>query len=142
MSNKKITLEDIKKIDSFQELIALGIGEVMYDVSHRGGKVGFYGQEVAYAFELDPYLLSPKYGVYVNYLGGGLRGSICSSGYSKSIPADKALLLDALAEACKRVYLALENEQGLNEETYPDGDTNWEALGTNRAREAEIKAAY
>ena len=43
-------------------------------------------------------------GAYVNYLGGGLRGSIQTSSYSTEIVGKKKELLDLLLEACVRVY--------------------------------------
>jgi hypothetical protein len=81
-------------------------------------------------------------GAYVNYLGGGLRGSIQTSSYSTEIVGKKKELLDLLLEACVRVYENLEDESGLNDEEYENGDTNWDALGTKMSRKAGISSAY
>ena len=120
-------------------LQALGIGNLDYDIGHRGGTLGFRGGDVAAAFGIDENLLPGHVGAFVNYLGGGLRGSICTSTYSKEITGKKKELLDELLAACKRAYESLENGSGLNDDEYPDGDTNWEAQGTKAARAAGIK---
>jgi len=121
---------------------ALGIGQLDYDIGYRGGTLGFRAEDVAAAFGIDESLLSRHIGAFVNYLGGGLRGSICTSTYSKEITGKKKELLDELLAACKRAYESVENEAGLNEEEDPDGETNWEAVGTNASRAAGVKSAY
>lgn len=137
-----ITLKQLNAVSTLDQLEGLNIGQCQYDVSGRGGNLGFDGQDVSRFLEIESFLLPPKFGAYCNYLGGGLRGSVCTSSFSKNVPAKKARLLSALADACKRVYENIENDGGLNDETYPDGDTNWEALGTKASRNAGIKAAY
>ena len=121
-------------------LEALGIGQLDYDIGYRGGTLGFRSSTVAAAFGIDENLLPRHIGAFVNYLGGGLRGSICTSTYSKEITGKKKELLDELLAACKRAYESLENGSGLNDDEYPDGDTNWEAQGTKAARAAGIKS--
>ena len=121
-------------------LEALGIGQLDYDIGYRGGTLGFRSSTVAAAFGIDENLLPRHIGAFVNYLGGGLRGSICTSTYSKEITGKKKELLDELLAACKRAYESLENGSGLNDDKYPDGDTNWEAQGTKAARAAGIKS--
>ena len=50
--------------------------------------------------------------------------------------------LNAIAEKCGQFYSDIENSENLNEEEDQDGETNWEAIGTNRSREAGIVSAY
>jgi hypothetical protein len=137
-----ITVKQLKAVVTLDQLEALNIGQCQYDISGRGGYLGFYGQDVSRFLEIDDSFLPPKFGVYCNYLGGGLRGSLCTASFSKNVPAKKARLLSALVDACKRVYENVENDEGLNAETYLDGNTNWNAVGTKASRIAEIKSAY
>ena len=111
-------------------------------ISYRGGTLGFYGSDVANYLNIDPAYLPRNFGAYCNYLGGGLRGSVQASDYYNKLPAKCTKLLNALGLACVRVYIYLENGAGLNDSKYPDGNTNWEALGTQRCRQAGIKSAY
>lgn len=124
---------------------------IEYDISHRGGTYGAASGDVVAA--LFPTLsdrtalmidnwLPNKVGVHCNYLGGGLRGSINRSDFSKDMPAKYAKRIDSFTRECKNRYLAIENGEGLNDEEYPDGDTNWDAIGTNRSRAAGVKSAY
>jgi hypothetical protein len=62
------------------------------------------------------------------------------SGYSKSVPERKAKWLDALTDACKRAYIHAEG--GMNDEEDENGETNWEAIGTNQCRTAGVVSAY
>jgi len=130
-----ITLDEKMKA----KFAALGIGQLDYDIGYRGGTLGFRAEDVAAAFGIDENLLPRHIGAFVNYRGGGLRGAICVSTYSKEITGKKKELLDELLAACKRAYESLENGSGLNDDEYPDGDTNWEAQGTKAARAAGIK---
>lgn len=128
---------------------------IEYEISHRGGKYGAAVDDVIGALFptiCDSYsnvyqkiknLLPNKIGAWVNYLGGGLRGSICRSDYSKELPAKYAKRIDAFTRECKRRYLEIENGEGLNDTEDADGETNWDALGTNRSRAAGVKqSAY
>ena len=133
-------LQAIKDVVTLEDLQELGIGEVIYEVGGRGGNLGFSGYDVAEYLDVDSDYLPGKYGVYCNYLGGGIRGAIASSGYSSEIAEDKAELLDALGEACKKVYLFIEN--GLNDEYYEDGEPNWDAQATAAARAGGTVSAY
>lgn len=137
-----IKLTELKKVNTYEDLENLGIGTVYADISHRGGGVGFYSNDVASEFEVSEGDLPRKFGAGCNYLGGGLRGSIFASSFSDRITGRKAKLLSELASACVRVYENIENGSGLNDEEYPDGDTNWEAKGTNQSRKAGIISAY
>lgn len=124
---------------------------IKYDISHRGGT---YGAEAGYAVEaLFPTLNQEKVdeivnmlprmvGVHCNYLGGGLRGALVRSDYAKEMPAKYAKRIDAFTRECKRRYLEIENESGLNDEEYADGDTNWDAIGTNASRKAGVVSGY
>jgi len=122
--------------------------KVIADVSHRGGKYGITAEtfwdeiltdKQAARFDLN--LVPKNIGVYCNYLGGGMRGSITGGGYDKDLPKDIATKIDKLVNACKTRYENIENESGLNTD-YPDGDTNWEAKATKSARKSGIVSAY
>jgi hypothetical protein len=148
-NSKKITVRDIVlKLE--QE------NRIDYDISYyyyRGGKYGAKAGDVVAALfptlstekaeELEN-LLPNKVGVYCNYLGGGLRGALCRSDYSKEMPTKYARRIDdAFTRGeCKRRYEEIENELGLNDEEDSDGNINWDALGTRKMREASIESAY
>lgn len=136
------TLKELRAVQTIDDLEDLEIGSVYCDISHRGGGLGFYSEDVASHFEVERFYLPPKFGAGCNYLGGGLRGSIFGSTFSDKIIGRKAALLKELASACVRVYENIENEDGLNDEEYPDGETNWEALGTRKCRNSGIRRAY
>lgn len=106
-----IKLAELKKVKTYDDLEGLGIGRVYCDISYRGGGVGFYAEDVARAFDVYDYQLPGKFGAYCNYLGGGLRGSINASDFSKEIIGKKRRLLEELAEACVRVYDNIDREE-------------------------------
>lgn len=137
-----VTMKQLKKASTIEDLEDLEIGSVYCDISHRGGGIGFYGSDVAEHFDVDQTLLPPKFGAGCNYLGGGLRGSIFPSNFSPKIKGEKEMLLRELANACVRAYKNAENETGMNDETDEDGETNWDALGTKASRNAGIESAY
>ena len=75
------------------------------ELSHRGG-----GIEI----DAEDYLHLPhaKMTAYQNYLGGGMTGSIQSScNFDVSIDADLQAKALALAEALKRYFYSLSNEE-------------------------------
>ena len=133
----KKKLNNIHTLEDLQE-----IGRILVDIGHRGGKVGLSSDIVSEELNIPSHLLPRMIGAYVNYLGGGLRGSIQTSSYSSEIVGKKKELLDLLLEACVRVYENLEDESGLNDEEYEDGETNWDALATKMSRQAGISSAY
>lgn len=133
---------DLKKVKSIEGFKSLGFGEPLYDIGHRGGYFGYYGGEVARVLDVPEGMISDKCGAYCNYLGGGIRGAVTGSGYSKDLSAAKQALVKAFQDACVRVYIALENGTGLNDSEYPDGDTNWEAQATAAAWRAGTVSAY
>ena len=135
-------IKQIREVETLADLQALNIGQVIYDIGHRGGNLGFSGAAVAEHFDLDSGLLPRNFGAYCNYLGGGIRGSVSASTFSNQITGRKAKLLIALGEACVRAYKSVEDENGQNDEEYPDGDTNWDAVATKAARNAGIQSAY
>jgi hypothetical protein len=106
-----IKMSIIKKVKTYDDLEGLGIGRVYCDISYRGGGIGFYGSDVARAFDVSEGDLPGKFGAYCNYLGGGLRGSINASEFSSDIIGRKAKLLEALAEACVRAYDNIDREE-------------------------------
>ena len=111
-------------------------------ISHRGGHLGFFGASLSSFLDIPEFYLPGNAGAYCNYLGGGLRGSIQISTYSSKIIGRKKILLDAILQACKRVYINIESDSGLTSETDDDGETNWENTGTNACRAAGINSAY
>jgi hypothetical protein len=116
-----------------------------YDSGDRGGYVGVSSRDFISWLGLDDeiiHLLPSKIGAYCNYLGGGLRGGIGTSTYSNELPEDIAKLVDAFTDVCRNAYLCAEDEMNMNDEYDEDGDTNWEAVGTNAARDAGITSAY
>jgi len=120
-------------------------GNASWDIGYRGGTYGMSAEKALELLGIDEdcsHLLTRKVGAHCNYLGGGLRGSICRSDYSDKLPSKIARKIDMLIEACAKRYEEIENGGGLNEEEYPDGDTNWEAQGTNRCRNAGVVSAY
>ena len=107
---KKIGIKELKKVKTIEDLENLGIGRVYCDISHRGGGLGFYSEDVASWVDVDNCYLPSKFGSGCNYLGGGLRGSIFPSDFSNKITGKKANLLNALGNACVRVYEYLDSE--------------------------------
>lgn len=136
------TIKELQAVQTIKDLEALGIGSIYCDISHRGGGVGFYGSDVAEHFNVDSVYLPRHFGAGCNYLGGGLRGTIFPSNFSDKIKGTKANLLKELANACVRAYQNDEDGTGLNDDEYPDGETNWEALGTKMTRRAGTRSAY
>ena len=122
-----------------------------YDISNRGGTYGARGWVVVdalfptlsddKAWEISN-LLPNRIGAWVNYLGGGLRGSIVRSDYSRELPAKYARRIDSFTRECARRYEAIENGAGLNDVEDAAGETNWDALGTQRSRLAGVVSAY
>jgi hypothetical protein len=137
-----VKLTELKKVKTYKDLEKLGIGKIYCDISHRGGGIGFWSNDIAKSFKVNEGDLPRKFGAGCNYLGGGIRGSIFPSNFSNRITGKKAKLLSALALACVRVYENLEDESGLNGEKYPDGDTNWESKATKEARKNRAISAY
>jgi len=108
---KKIGIKELKKVKTYNDLEDLGIGKIYSNISYRGGGIGFYSSDVAMFFDVNEYQLPSKFGAACNYLGGGLRGSIYASDFSKEITGRKAKLLNELASACVRVYKNIDNEE-------------------------------
>ena len=135
-----ITKKQIEECNTLEDLGALDLG-LDYSVGGRGGYVGLWASKVAEHFNIPVNYLPRKFGAYCNYLGGGIRGAIMASSFSKDVPEKKARILEALAEACKRAYENAENETGMNDD-YEDGETNWEAEATKAARKANLVSAY
>jgi hypothetical protein len=134
---KKITMNDIYNLED-NRLID-------YDINYRGGKYGISLDDFINNFMPDNEdikdLLPNKIGVYCNYLGGGLRGSICKSDFSEKLPEKYAKIVDSFTELCCQRYLEIEDEMELNEEGEGE-EINWEARGTNKCRNAGIVSNY
>lgn len=144
MKNAKTIIKKINTTDTPDGLLAI-LGKEHFDIcdlSYRGGNLGFYGSFIAEFVGVEDCLLPNKFGAYCNYLGGGLRGTINASDFSNDITGSTRELLEAIANACVRAYNYYENETGLQDEEYPNGETNWENLGTNKSRQAGVVSAY
>ena len=137
-----VTLDKLKSVNTLEELETLGIGKVFIDISHRGGGIGFYSNDVSEHFGVPEFYLPRKFGAGCNYLGGGIRGSIFPSNFDDQIQGEERELLEELGNACVRVYEDIENENGLNDDEYEDGDTNWDAIATKKVRENGTTSAY
>lgn len=135
-------IEKFNQIETIAELEDLNIGKLYIDISCRGGQIGFHSCDVGAFIGINDALLPNMVGAYCNYLGGGMRGTIVGSNYSEDVPQNKRQLLDAVINACKRVYLNIENDLYLNDEEDEDGETNWDAIATNKARNGGIVSAY
>ena len=139
----KITLTNLKKIYTLEQLKELDMGSPIYDIGERGGHLGFAGIHVANRIGVSSNYLPKSYGVYCNYLGGGIRGALTHSGFDDKISIRKKQLLEALADACKRVYINIEADMGLIDE-YDEysGEPNWNNMATNTARNNGTVSAY
>lgn len=138
----KKMLAKVKKVKTPEDLEALDIGNPVYEVGERGGGVGLDGDDVAAYCDIPAKYLPNNFGCGCNYLGGGVRGAIFPSGYSENVPETVKPFLDALAQACIRVYENIENGNGMNDDEYADGDTNWDAKATKASRKAGVVSAY
>jgi hypothetical protein len=133
-------LKEIRNAQNIGDLDALGLGRVDFEISYRGGGLGFYSSKVADVIGVRESDLPIKFGASCNYLGGGVRGSISQSGFHPSIVGRKRKLLEAISEACVRVYQNLEDETGLNDDS--EDEPNWDARATKANRDAGIISAY
>ena len=135
-----LTKKVLESLTTLTELSA--IANVSYQIGERGGFLRIPGKTVAALLDIEPHLLPNNVGVYVNYLGGGLRGGICKSQYSSEITGEKKDLLDLLIDACQSAYIDAENELCLNEDYDDDGEMDWNSIGTKTARIAGIISSY
>lgn len=113
-----IKIKDLKKIKILQQLEKLNIGNIDIDISHRGGHLGFSGNDVADFFDIPYEYLPLNFGAYCNYLGGGIRGSIQSSTFFKGLYQTQpqvTRLLEELGKACIRVYEKIDKETVTND---------------------------
>lgn len=137
--NEVCSYEDMQ---SFCDKYGLSL---MCDIGHRGGYVGAGDADVARYILGDPeleWMLPGKVGAYCNYLGGGMRGAICTSTWHRDMTDDNNAKLQAWCDACERVYNDIESECGLQDEYDDDGETNWDNVATQAARNAGTTSAY
>lgn len=135
-------ISQIKKCNTVEDLNELGLGNVTYEIGYRGGHLGFWSRQISEAMNIPMEYLPKGFGAACNYLGGGVRGAIFPSGYNKNIPKAKARILDALSEACIRVYKNLEMD---SIDADSDDETSceyWNKKGTDSARMAGTISAY
>lgn len=137
-----VEIRQLKKVQSYDDLESLGIGRIYFDISYRGGNIGFCGETISEHFNVHASKLPKRFGAYCNYLGGGIRGCINSSTFSPDIGDRKRKILTELANACVRVYENIEKEFGLNNTEDEEGNINWDAAATEKARKAGIVSAY
>jgi hypothetical protein len=126
-------------------------GRISYDISYRGGTCGVDSETLCkvlfsdkgYEKAIDISAELPgKTGVYCNYLGGGLRGSLLSSPFDRVSLKYARERIEGFIQACRDFYDLCEMENGLQDEEYPDGETNWDNMATNAARAAGVVSAY
>lgn len=139
----------ISKVENvFCQLVAGG--EADYEISHRGGHYGFDSGYLVDALfpnvsdSVREKILSGmprKYGVYCNYLGGGIRGAVSSSGFASDLPKYVQKALSEIADHCKSSYHVIESEMGLIDEG-TDDEPNWDNIASNASRAAGVKSAY
>jgi hypothetical protein len=134
-------LKDIRNAQTIKDLDNLGLGYVRWDVSYRGGYLGFYSSNIASALKIRESNLPLNFGAHCNYLGGGIRGSIVSSVFSFKLTGRNKQLLNEIAAACVRVYKNIEDESGIND-VDGDNEINWDARATESARKEGIISAY
>ena len=118
--NSTITIKDLKKANTIEDLENLNIGNLRYDIGYRGGSLFYSASDISETFDIPEWQLTGKVGAYVNYLGGGLRGSVSTSDYNRVEGKRKQRLVEELLNACQRAYINAENEQGMNDEEYED----------------------
>ena len=128
------TLKQLRSINTPDELVHL-IGQFDYD-NGRGGYLGYSSKHIADLFNISIDLLPRKFGVYYNYLGGGVCGALQLSTFGDEVGVRKAKLLTELTKACKRVCEYLEGDEN------DEGEVNWDAVATKAARKAGIVSAY
>ena len=133
-------LKEIRNAQTIEDLENLGLGSVDCDISYRGGGIGFYASEIAEAVGVSESDLPINFGAGCNYLGGGVRGAIFASSFNSKITGRKRQLLEAIADACVRVYENIENESGLNADN--EDAPNWDARATKASRNAGIISGY
>lgn len=129
-----MTLKQIKAIQAIADLQEYHLLEIYldYDISHRGGTLGFSRKFISETFNIPEEQLTKRVGCYVNYLGGGIRDKIRTSDTHLITNKTKKKKIEEFCLMCKRIYLELEDDY--NHEEYPDGDINWDAMATNSIR--------
>lgn len=135
-----LTKKVLESLTTLTELSA--IANVSYQIGDRGGYLGLSSYAVGELLGIESSKLPKNVGVYVNYLGGGLRGGICRSTYNPEINERQKELLELLIDACRRAYINLEDELYLNEDYDKDGEMDWNSIGTKAVRTAGILSAY
>lgn len=106
-----------------------------------GGKCGHYavnGEDLANAIGIPDWQLTPKVGVYHNYLGGGIKGALIETEYHKVTNAKAAAIVENVIKWCRQRFEEIEAEMYDDD----DAETNWEREATLAARNAGITSAY
>ena len=121
--------------------------ELEYDIGHRGGTYGARAAKVIDALgmtNVSAEMLPNKTGVYCNYLGGGLRGTVnvlatASEMVAHGVPKNAAKKIEAFAQACKQRYEEIEQDWANDEGSFTD---EWSEAGTAMNRAAGVVSAY
>lgn len=143
--DKFASLNDVHTLEDMQAFCDKYGLSLRYDIGHRGGYIGASDDDVARYILNDTdvaWMLPGKVGAYCNYLGGGMRGAICTSNWHADMTDDNEAKLQAWCDACERVYNSIESESGMQDTEDEDGETNWDNLATQKAREAGVRSAY
>jgi hypothetical protein len=131
---KQLKVGELNRIHDVQGLEEYLETPVLYDIGARGGNLGVRSSFLCEALNIREDQLPHNYGVFCNYLGGGVRGAISGSGYDRALPTTKQRILDALARCCERAYKNLEAE------TFEVNE--WDEQATEAARRAGTVSAY
>jgi hypothetical protein len=131
----KMNFKTVMSCNTIEDLQQLGLG-LTYKIGGNTGYLGLNGALLANAMKIDADLLPMNFGVYHNYLGGGMKGSLIKSSFSDSIPENKKQILVQLLHACQRAFLTYEND------LYDDNADDWDRMATDAARAAGIQKAY
>lgn len=133
----KLTL---KKSQNLSETLLRELGiRIYYDIGGRCGHYAVSGEALANAIGIPDWQLTAKVGVYHNYLGGGIKGALIETEFSK-VSDDKAkTIVQNVINWCRQRFEDLEAEM------YEDDDsdeTDWDREATLAARNAGITSAY
>lgn len=114
MKHSKKIIREIAKIKTFGDWRSFCKENNLkenFEISHRGGYLGVKTREFVFAFleNADEDMFPSNVGVYCNYLGGGMRGSINYGGHSDRLSKEDSEIVDTFCEACKLAYVSLEN---------------------------------
>ena len=138
MKNTKQVRKEMNAIQTYEDLSQFcnKYGLSLYpDVSHRGGTLGVSGSDMS-RFLGTKLEFPSKFGVYCNYLGGGLRGALVQGDMPEDLKSADYETCQIFLKAMIRVYNSIEQEAGLQDEN------DWDWKGTKASRESGVRSAY